>query len=425
MEINNKFDLSPKQRQFLFDEGKRLNFLTGSVRSGKTYISLLKWALWVASMPPNYEFIMVGKTVTSLKRNCLNLLEDFVGINNFQYSPSQKIARLFGRIVYLEGANDERSEQKIRGMTLGGAYCDEVTLYPESFFSMLLSRLSVEGAKLWATCNPDVPNHYIKEKYIDKAKDLNCNVWNFLLTDNTFLPKEYIENVSKEYSGVFYNRFILGQWVRAEGVIYNLFANDTERFILPDDFDFKQIKQITFGVDFGGNKSATTFVCTGYTPIFKDVIVLEAERHEQELTPEKLDLLYSNFIQYCTEKYKKFGYTYADSEAQILIRGLKNATMKNGLKTEILNSRKMAIFSRIQLVIKLMGQDRFKVARHCTSVIKALQEAVWDEKKNNERLDDLTSDIDTLDAMEYSIEPHYKDIMDYTLMKNGGNKWIY
>lgn len=413
----NNFQLTKKQEQFLFDGGKRLNFLSGSVRSGKTYISLLKWALWVADMPANYEFIMVGKTVTSLKRNCLNLLEAFVGTNNFKYSATQKNAILFGRKVYLEGANDERSEQKIRGMTLAGAYCDEVTLYPKSFFTMLLSRLSVRGAKLWATCNPDTPNHYIKKEYIDRAEELDCNVWNFLLTDNTFLPQEYIDSVSKEYSGVFYNRFILGQWVRAEGIIYSKFANDTQNFLLPDNFDFARLIKINIGVDFGGNGSATTFVCVGFTRYYKDVIILEAERHKEELSPEMLDNLYAEFVELCTNKYKKYCDTYADSAEQILIRGLRNIAARQSLHTQVLNAKKMEINDRIRLVVKLQGQGRFWVAKHCKTVISALQDAVWDDKHDNSRLDDGTTDIDTLDAMEYGIEPNYRDIMDFTELR--------
>ena len=414
-----KFDLTEMQRAFIFDEGRRLNFLTGSVRSGKTFVSLIKWAFWVASMPSSCEFLMVGKTVTSLKRNCLNLLEGFVGSANFSYSVTNKMATLFGRTIYLEGANDERSEQKIRGMTLAGAYCDEVTLYPESFFNMLLSRLSVEGAKLWATCNPDTPNHYIKQKFIDRD-DLDCAVWNFVLTDNKFLPKEYIESVSKEYSGVFYNRFILGQWVRAEGVIYNKFVSDFMAFMLPEDYDFSKIVNMTFGVDFGGNGSATTFVCTGFTRFFKDVVILEAERHPEELTPELLDKAYCEFVKYCCDKYKKFGYTYADSAEQILIRGLRDESARRALRTTILNARKMAILDRIRLTLKLMGQGRFWVNRHCKTVVKALQDAVWDTKRENERLDDGTTDIDTLDALEYSIEPYYKELIDYSVV--GGSK---
>ena len=224
------FDLTKKQTEFLFYEGKRLNFLTGSVRSGKTFVSCLKWVLWVAEQPATHEFIMVGKTISSLKRNCFGYIEQMIGEKNFKYNTSGKVAYIFGRKVYLEGANDERSEQKIRGMTLAGAYCDEVTLYPESFFSMLLSRLSVRGAKLWATCNPDNPQHYIKKQYIDRADELNCICWNFILTENDFLPDEYIESVSKEYTGVFYERFILGRWVKAEGLVYPFFDNLTHIF---------------------------------------------------------------------------------------------------------------------------------------------------------------------------------------------------
>lgn len=417
MDDKEVFNFTEKQKLFIKTEDSRLNFLCGSVRSGKTFISLIKFFLVVASSPKDYEFIMCGKTLMSLKRNCLNLMQSFVGKKNFKYSTTAKQGVLFGHTIYLEGANDESSEQKIRGMTLAGAYCDEVTLYPKSFFAMLLSRLSVKGAKLYATCNPDTPNHYIKKEYIDRAEELNCSVWNFLLTDNTFLPPEYIESVSKEYSGVFYNRFILGQWVRAEGIIYGKFANNTADYLLPRDFNFNELIQINIGVDFGGSGSATTFVCTGFTRFYKEVIVLEAERHPEELSPEMLDKLYHDFVKLCTDKYRKFATTYADSAEQILIRGLRNTAERNSLRTSVNNARKMPILERIRLVCKLIGQGRFKVAPHCTSVICALQDAVWDEKKENERLDDGTTDIDTLDAMEYSIEPNFRDIMDFTELR--------
>lgn len=219
------FTPTEKQKQFLFAKDKRLNFLSGSVRSGKTYISLLKFLLWVGSMPEDCEFIMVGKSIGSLQRNCFNYIYQFIGEENFQVQKSSKRAVVFGRTVWIEGALDERSEGKIRGMTLAGAYCDEVTLYPESFFIMLLTRLSVKGAKLFATCNPDNPNHYIKTKYIDKADELDCAVWNFLLTDNTHLPEDYLINLQKEFKGVFYNRFVLGEWCKADGLVYQHFDN--------------------------------------------------------------------------------------------------------------------------------------------------------------------------------------------------------
>ena len=140
---------------------KRINILHGSVRRGKTWISLVLWSFWVLASPEDKNYLMAAKTLTALKRNCLDLLEELIGKNNFSYSLAQKEGQLFGRKIYLEGVNDARAESKIRGMTLQGAYCDELTLFNEDFFSMLSSRLSEARAKLFGTtkCSrfPSVP----------------------------------------------------------------------------------------------------------------------------------------------------------------------------------------------------------------------------------------------------------------------------
>lgn len=400
---NNSFNFTDKQKKFLSSRDSRLNFLCGSVRSGKTFISLIKFFFVVASAPKEYEFIICGKTLMSLKRNCLTLLQSFVGKNNFKFSLTSKQGTLFGHTVYLEGANDESSEQKIRGMTLAGAYCDEITLYPQSFVQMLLSRLSMPNSKFYATCNPDTPSHYIKTEYIDNP-DLDKSVWNFLLTDNTFLPKEYLDNITKEYSGVFYNRFILGQWVRAEGIIYQDFANNPQDFyILPTDL--KDIIKINVGVDFGGTGSATTFVATGFTKGLKCVIPLISERHQEALNPEQLNEKFADFIDTCYSMYGMPMSVYCDSAEQILIRGLKRIALQRHLLVDIRNARKNPILERIKLTQQLIAQGRFKVCTNAKTVSNALCEAVWDEKHEDQRLDDGSTDIDTLDAFEYSIEP--------------------
>ena len=125
--------LTEKQRECLalLKNGglKRINILEGSVRSGKTYVSLILWGFWVAQKSEKCSFIMVGKTLNTLKRNALSLMQDIFGEENFSYSLSKKEADFFGRHIYLEGVSDSRSEGKIRGMTLDGAYCDELTLF--------------------------------------------------------------------------------------------------------------------------------------------------------------------------------------------------------------------------------------------------------------------------------------------------------
>lgn len=253
--------LSRKQERFLRDDLRRINLLYGSVRSGKTWISLLKWALWVGLQPKNKKFLMVGKTLTTLKRNCLDLLPELVG-DNFKCSISAKKASIFGRTVWLEGANDERSESKIRGMTLQGAYIDELTQIPETFYLMVLSRLSERGAALIATTNPDAPNHYVKTEIIDNDV-IDKQVIKFMLDDNDFLDEDYKNNLKKEYTGVFYDRFILGEFVRAEGIIFPEFANNPKPWIISAEEVPKEFRRVISGLDVGGNGSHHSMCCTG------------------------------------------------------------------------------------------------------------------------------------------------------------------
>lgn len=218
---------TPKQRELmrLWQKGelRRINLLEGSVSSGKTWISLVLWAFWVKTMPEDKLYLMCAKSLTTLKRNCLILLQELVGERYFSFSIPAKEGYLFGRRILFEGANDARSESKIRGMTLQGAYCDELTQFPEDFFAMLLSRLRVPGAKLIATTNPDNPRHWLMENYIQRADELDFLDVKFTIDDNTTLPEDYVKNIKLEYAGVYYDRFILGKWVAAEGLVYPMF----------------------------------------------------------------------------------------------------------------------------------------------------------------------------------------------------------
>jgi PBSX family phage terminase large subunit len=221
--------LSDKQYKFYVADDSRINVLVGSVRSGKTWISLLKFAYMIFTSPEDYEFLMAGKTITTLKRNCFSILDRLAG-EKFVYNSSCKEGRLYGRKIYFEGAADRRAESKIRGMTLGGAYVDELTQVPKDFYNMLLSRLSLPQARFFATTNPDSPAHYVKRDIVDN-RSIDLTVWNFSLDDNVFLDKEYVAQVKREYSGVFYARYVLGEWKNAEGLIYDMF--DADKHVCP------------------------------------------------------------------------------------------------------------------------------------------------------------------------------------------------
>ncbi len=402
---------TPKQKEtinmFRDGEFRRLNILDGSVRSGKTYISLIIWALMISTRDYDERFIMVGRTLTTLKRNCLELLQELVGDANFSYSLSRKEAELFGRKIYLEGADNALSEDKIRGMTLAGAYCDEITLLDEDFFRMLLSRLSVEGAFLLGTTNPDAPTHWLYKNYIKRGEDGEVDLLtiHYLIDDNTFLDKKYVENIKKEYVGVFYDRFILGLWKAAEGVVYPLFANHPERFIIKS-IKTEDIMYAVIGVDFGGNGSAHTFVLNGFTKGYGEVITLDEFYLKKEISPAELEAEFVKFVKRAKSKYSVFE-TYADSAETTLIKGLRSAVSNARLGMDIFKAKKGPINDRINLYNRLMGLGRYYVLEHCEKIIEAYKTAEWKRNSDkDERLDNGSFNIDSLDACEYTTESY-------------------
>lgn len=394
---------------------QRINLLEGSVSSGKTWISLVLWAFWVATMPQDKLYLMCAKSLTTLKRNCLIPLEELVGANNFAFSVPAKEGYLFGRRVLFEGANDARSESKIRGLSLQGAYCDELTQFPEDFFAMLLSRLRLPAAKLIATTNPDTPRHWLKARYIDRAGELDFLDVKFLIDDNSTLPQDYVENVRREYTGVFYDRFILGKWVAAEGVIYRGFADDPERFILDKAPD---VIYGTMGLDFGGNGSAHAACLVGFTRGLREVVVLAEYYRAEVISPEQLCDDVCAFIGR-SQRLTRAGEIYCDSAETVLIKGIQNAVARRRIPVEVKRARKGEIIDRIRLCAMLMAQGRFFVMRGCKRTISALSEALWDSRAsaagksptNDKRLDDGTTNIDSLDALEYALEPRMSDLI--------------
>ena len=417
-------ELSPKQLEIFTTAYDDVHFdiiADGAVRSGKTLCCSVAFVMWAMDTFENCNFAICGKTVGSAIKNIVLPLLNITDLRkvytlDFKRSYNCLIVR-YGKktnFFYVYGGTDERSQDLIQGITLCGFLLDEAALMPQSFINQAIARtLSVPNAKRFYNCNPESPDHFIYTDFILKAEEKKIKHIHFLMEDNPSLTKDMIDKAKNMYSGVFHQRFILGMWVRAEGLVYTKFANNTNDYLLENDFNYSNLITANIGVDFGGNGSATTFVCTGFTKRFESVIILEAERHEEELSPDELEKLYVDFAQRCIDTYGKAMPTYADSAEQILIRGLRNAGRLNGIRSNILNAKKMAILDRIQLVNKLISLGRFKVNKRCTTVIKALQTAVWNEKVNDERLDDGSTDIDTLDAMEYSIEPYFRELTDY------------
>ena len=204
------------------DQDWPINILEGAVRSGKTWCLHPK-ALYCCAYAVPGRKVITGVSKQSIHNNVLRDLFDIVGSSNYGYNRNTGQLKLCDSEWLVIGAKDEGSERYIRGLTVGVALCDEISLMPQSFFQMLLTRMSPHGARLYATTNPDSPYHWLKTQYLDnhelRAKKI---LWSehFTMADNPNLTPEFVESQQRLYTGFFYKRFIEGVWAVAEGAIY-------------------------------------------------------------------------------------------------------------------------------------------------------------------------------------------------------------
>ena len=230
-----------------------------------------------------------------------------------------------------------------------------------------------------------------------------------------------MENLKREYAGtVYYNRFILGQWMAAEGIIYRPFADSIaagdRRFYWPPDQPLR-LWRVQIGVDFGGNGSKHAFVATGILPGYEGVVGLASQRVDAQ--GQDATALCQAFLAFCQAVFAKWGEihaVYCDNAEQVLIQSLRSALRASSfawLAGRVHNARKAPILDRIRLTSLLMGGGRFFVLPAAQTLTDALATALWSGKHpgQDERLDDGTTDIDTLDAFEYTIEREYRSLL--------------
>ncbi len=398
----------------------------GAIRSGKTISMSLSFVIWAMTTFDMQNFGMCGKTIGSFRRNVLFWLKLMLRSRGYKVQDRRNDNLVIVsrndtvNYFYIFGGKDERSQDLIQGITLAGILFDEVALMPESFVNQATGRCSVDGSKFWFNCNPDGPYHWFKVNWIDKVLEKNLLYLHFTMDDNLSLSETIKERYRSMYVGVFFKRFIEGLWVAAEGLIYILFA---ER---PDDFIVDEVPEpihyAVIGVDFGGSKSAHSFTLTGFTRGFKKVGVLDEYYHNNvangRLSPAQVDKAFVDFVKRAKQKYQVYE-AYCDSAEQTLIEGLTVAAAKNRLGIELKNAIKGPINDRIAFYCSLQAQGRFFILKHCTATISALSSAVYDDKKKTEdvRLDDGKMNVDSLDSMEYSTESIQSQIMYLNLRR--------
>lgn len=248
--------LSKKQVEiYLFDRDNapKITILEGAVRSGKSYINNILWIKHVLRFRNRgVKFIMTGSTIASLKRNVLDDLEGIFGINTFLNQNNE--FRMFGNSVACFGSDSANAYKPLKGFTAYGWYANEVTEHHINTVDQAFKRCSGEGARIFWDTNPGPPNHHIKANYIDHDGErlasgkMLVKSWHFVLDDNEYLEKEYIESLKRATpTGMWYDRDILGLWVAAEGMIYKDF--DLSKHVV--DKAPESMKEYFAGVDWG------------------------------------------------------------------------------------------------------------------------------------------------------------------------------
>lgn len=413
--------LTSKQNEYIRNATHRWNIKTGAVRSGKSYVDT------AYTIPARIRerigkpglTVIFGVSRDTIERNVLQPMREIYGSGLVGTINNRNMAWVCGEDAYCLGAEKVSQVAKVQGSSIKYAYGDEVAKWNREVFEMLKSRLDKPYSCFDGACNPENPTHWLKE-FIDS--DIDIYVQKYEIFDNAYLPKEYVENLCKEYEGtVYYDRLIKGLWKRAEGAIYRMFADDPDRFIRP--VNIRDIKEIRIGIDFGGNGSGHSFVATAilWNGIVQPIMSRKYMKKDfpQGIDANKLSELFLQFVADVIEKYGKPRYAFWDNAETVLGQSIENACRKEFPSLLVLPAQKKKINDRINYTVRLMGSGRFFITPDCLTLKKALQDAVYNSKVlQEERLDDGSTDIDTLDAFEYTIERDINGVY-YNPVKGG------
>ena len=334
----------------------------GAIRSGKSVAMSLGFVIWAMSEFEACNFAMCGKTIGSFRRNVLFWLKLMLRSRGYSVSEQRTENLVIVRrgsvenYFYVFGGKDERSQDLIQGITLAGVFFDEVALMPESFVNQATGRCSVDGSKFWFNCNPGSPAHWFKTGWIDKRADKRLLYLHFTMDDNLSLSEAVKERYRSTYTGVFFKRYILGEWKSADGVIYRQFADDPERFILdevPADIIIG-----TMGLDFGGNGSAHAGCLVGITRGYRSIVILDEYYRKEVIDPGTLTGDVCGFVQRSQAQVRAAS-IWCDSAETTLIKGIRTEVFARHIPVEVRNARKGEIIDRIRLCDMLMSQGRF------------------------------------------------------------------
>ncbi|MCP1414394.1 PBSX family phage terminase large subunit [Paenarthrobacter sp. A20] len=398
----------------------------GAVRSGKTFTSLLDWVRFVRQGPEG-QLAMCGRTERTIINNLLLPLQEMLGKNRVKINYGTGTATIVGREVHIYGANNEQARTKIQGLTLAGAYLDEAETIPESFFKMLYTRLSVPGAKLWLTSNPGGPAHWLKIDWLDKARlwidgagkihrnpssdALELHRFTFLMDDNQSLTPEYIARQKKSYTGLFYRRYILAEWVAADGAVFDSW--DPERHVVKHE-DLPEMRSVlALGVDYG-TTNATSAVMLGLG-IDGVLYAMDEWRHDSRkaivrLTDGQLSAALKDWVAGQSRHGAVPEWVIVDPAAASFKVQLSADGMDN-----VINGDNNVLYG-IRTLSSLLNAGKLRISDRCTGLISEMPGYSWDTKATEKGEDKPMKVADhSIDAFRYAVattETNWRDWVD-------------
>ena len=424
-------EFSPKHKAYIKQALRnRMCVAEGAIRSGKTIDHCIIAAAYLEETPDKFH-LASGSTIGNAKLN-IGVCNGF-GLENLfrgrcrwgKYRDNEALfinTRTGEKIVIFVGGSKADSYKRILGNSYGLWIATEINEHFDStdsrisFVKVASGRqiAAIQPFTLW-DLNPCNPKASIYADYIDKYREQGLaggyQYQHFTIKDNATITPERIAEIESRYdpNTVWYRRDILGERAVAEGLIYQLFADTPERFCV-DDINGR-IHHAVIGVDFGGGTSAHAFCCLGYYN--RSIVVLDEYREAEALNPTKLEQDFVDFVRRCQMRWLVTD-VWCDSAEQTLINGLRAAAARNRLAVNIGNALKKPINDRIRALCILMGAGRFYCNNACKHTIDALKSAIWDSKKVTEdvRLDNGTTNIDSLDALEYAYEREIPNLID-------------
>jgi PBSX family phage terminase large subunit len=398
--------MSPKQIVSLLDAEARINVWHGAIRSGKTFASIVAFLMAVAVAPPSGLIVIAGRTLDTIGRNIMEPLTDdgvigkLVG-KHVRWTSGATTAVIFGRVIHLVGANDRKAEGRIRGATVCLAYVDEATLVPPDFFKQLLGRMSVKGARLFATTNPDNPSHWLRKEYLMRQSELNLRHWQFGLIDNPSLDDDYVNSLKAEYTGLWYKRFILGNWVQSEGAVYEMWDEDTMVVdVLP-----QMTKWLSVGIDYGTTNPFAALTLGLGTD--KRLYLAREWRWDSKLQKRQLtDVEYSRRVREFIGQHPVPGTDLKGIRPDWWVLDPSAASFRTQLYEDGVISRLAdnAVKPGINTFGSLLATDRLKVHRSCKGFIDEVPGYSWDSSASDKGQDEpVKADDHSLDAGRYAV----------------------